>query len=145
MSVARPRVVPRALRGLALASMLVLAACENPDPHLFPDPFDPGEGGGAISLALQVQPIFNAATASPATAGRAPEAQPLAGVRAGCYDPGGRGGRRARAGNCRRCIRIEPGASGRSSYLVRKITGQRGSSGNRMPAGGALSGRRRST
>ena len=114
--------------------MLVLAACENPDPHLFPDPFDPGEGGGAISLALQVQPIFTLHCIA-CHGGASPEAQ-LTLESGRLFDPvvGAVG---VASWEQPALNRIEPAASDRS-YLVRKITGS-GIVGDRMPPGGALS------
>jgi hypothetical protein len=128
----------RAARVAARAALLLLAAslaaCENPDPRLFPDPLDPGDGGGTISLARQVQPIFTLHCIA-CHGGAGPEAG-LTLESGRLYDPvlGAVG---VASWEQPSLQRIEPAASERS-YLVRKITG-RGIVGDRMPLGGALS------
>jgi hypothetical protein len=119
---------------VALASMLLFSACENPDPHLFPDPFNPGDGGGTISLKRQVQPLFTLHCIS-CHGGASPEAQ-LTLESGRLYDPvlGAVG---VASWEQPPLLRIEPAASDRS-YLVHKITGS-GIIGERMPVGGALS------
>jgi len=119
--------------GAALASMLLLAACENPDPHLFPDPFDPGDGGGTVSLKRQVQPLFTLHCIA-CHGGANPEAQ-LSLESGRLFDPviGAVG---VESWEQPPLLRIEPGASDRS-YLVHKLTGS-GIVGERMPVGGAL-------
>jgi mono/diheme cytochrome c family protein len=121
-------------RAAVLLLATALAACENPDPRLFPDPFDPGDGGGTISLERHVQPIFTLHCIA-CHGGSSPEAQ-LALESGRLYDPA-IGAVGVASWELPSLLRIEPAASDRS-YLVRKITGS-GIVGDRMPPGGALS------
>ncbi len=132
-----PERAPGAARAVTRLAAILLAAlpaaCENPDPHIFPDPLDPG-GGGTVSLARDVQPLFTLHCVG-CHGGASPEAQLT--LESGRLYDRTLGAVGVASWELPPLLRIEPGASDRS-YLVRKLTGD-GIVGERMPLGGSLS------